>query len=53
MKYVVMVTIPFGVDDTYECEYSGIEHNSLSKAIFEKDKALKHHEVISVRIERR
>lgn len=53
MKYVVMVTIPFGLDDTYECEYSGIEHNSLSKAIFEKDRASKEQGVISARIERR
>lgn len=53
MKYIVMVTIPFGVDDTYECEYSGIEHNSLSKAIFEKDRASKERDIISARIERR
>ena len=52
-KYIVMVTIPFGIDDTYYCEYSGIEHNCLSKAIIEKDKALKEHEVISATIERR
>lgn len=24
--YIVYVTIPFGVDDTLYCEYSGIEH---------------------------
>ena len=53
MKYVVMVTVPFGIDDTYECEYSGIEHASLGRAIIEMDKAKKHKEVISARIERR
>lgn len=53
MKYIVMVTIPFGADDTLECEYSGIEHTSLSKAIFEKDIASKFRDVISARIERR
>ena len=26
--YVIMVTIPFGLDDTYFCEYSGIEHKT-------------------------
>ena len=52
-KYIVMVTIPFGIDDTYYCEYSGIEHSCLSRAIFEKEKALKETNVISATIERR
>lgn len=30
--YKVMVTIPFGVDDTYYCDYTGIEHHNRESA---------------------
>lgn len=26
MKYMVRANVPFGPDDTYDCEYSGVEH---------------------------
>ena len=32
MKYIVMVTIDFGIDDTYEAEYTGEEYTSYEEA---------------------
>ena len=30
--YIVRANIPFGSDDTYDCEYSGIEHSTRDEA---------------------
>ena len=32
MKYKIMVTIPFGKDDTLYCEYNGVEYDTLEAA---------------------
>ena len=51
MIYVVYVTIPFGINDTLYCEYSGTEHHSMVEAKAEKAKADKDPQVISSKIE--
>lgn len=32
MKYKIMVTIPFGADDTLYCEYNGVEYDTYEAA---------------------
>lgn len=32
MKYIVMCSVDFGIDDTYEAEYTGEEYTSYEKA---------------------
>ena len=49
-KYIVMCTIPFGYDDTYFCEYSGIEHDNKKEAVKESNEAIHDKNVISVSI---
>ena len=49
--YKVFVTIPFGVDDTYYCEYSGIEYATYHSAKIEQEQALIDDKVISANIE--
>ena len=49
-KYIVMVTIPFGIDDTYHCEYSGVEHDTIKAANHELNKAIYDKNVISASI---
>ena len=44
--YKVMVTILFGVDDTYYCEYTGIEHYNRESAESELIQAQKEDGVI-------
>lgn len=39
MKYMVRANVPFGPDDTYDCEYSGVEHQSRADAEKELEKA--------------
>ncbi len=39
--YIVKANIPFGPDDTYDCEYSGIEHPTREEAEKELEKAKK------------
>lgn len=39
--FIVRANIPFGPDDTYDCEYSGIEHNTKADAEKELKKANK------------
>lgn len=39
MKYIVRCVIPFGIDDTYDCEYSGTEHETKEAAEKEAAKA--------------
>ena len=39
--YIVRANIPFGPDDTYDCEYSGIEHETRKAAEKELLKAKK------------
>ena len=39
--YIVRANIPFGPDDTYDCEYSGIEHTTRAEAEKELKKAKK------------
>lgn len=39
MKYMVKANVPFGPDDTYDCEYSGVEHQSRADAEKELEKA--------------
>ena len=51
MVYMVYVTIPFGIDDTLYCEYSGVEHDNYLDAKLEKDKADADPQVISSKIE--
>ena len=51
MIYVVYVTVPFGIDDSLYCEYSGIEHHNIADAKAEKAKADKDPQVISSKIE--
>ena len=40
--YEVRANIPFGVDDTYDCEYSGEVHKTKEAAEAELKKARKH-----------
>ena len=49
-KYIVMVTIPFGYDDTYFCEYSGIEHDTIKAANYELNEAIYNKDVLSASI---
>ena len=51
--YIVMVTIPFGIDDTYYCEYSGIEHSTRKEANKELIKAAYDPQVLRAQIEKR
>lgn len=51
MVYVVYVSIPFGVDDTLYCEYSGLQHTNIEDAKKEKQKADKDETVIYSKIE--
>ncbi len=37
--YIVRCNIRFGYDDTYDCEYSGIEHKTRDSAEKELKKA--------------
>ncbi len=39
--YIVRANIPFGIDDTYDCEYSGIEHATREEAEKELQEAKK------------
>ena len=48
--YKVFVTIPFGIDDTYYCEYTGVVHNNINSAYKEALRA-KNDDTISVVIE--
>lgn len=43
--YIVRANIPFGIDDTYDCEYSGIEHDTKEAAEVELMKAKKDHNI--------
>ena len=45
------VSVPFGIDDSLYCEYSGIEHHNIADAKAEKAKADKDPQVISSKIE--
>lgn len=45
-----MVTIPFGYDDTYFCEYSGIEHDTIKAANYELNEAIYNKDVLSASI---
>lgn len=47
IKYIIMVEIIFGADDTLDVEYSGIEHESLEDAIKELQKAAKNEIVLA------
>lgn len=49
--YRVYVTIKFGIDDTYYCEYSGIDHATYHSANIEKEQALMDDGVLSANIE--
>lgn len=51
-RYIVMVNIPFGIDDTYFCEYTGIKHDTLNEAYKELQKAKNDIHVIYATIER-
>lgn len=54
MKYLVMVNVPFGIDDTLNVEYSGIEHNTYDDAEAEMiGKAVDDPQVISAYIAER
>ena len=43
-------SIPFGYDDTYFCEYSGIEHDNKKEAVKESNEAIHDKNVKSVSI---
>ena len=45
MKYMVRANVPFGPDDTYDCEYSGVEHPSRADAEKELEKAKNNKEI--------
>ena len=49
-RYVVMCTVPFGIDDTYFCEYSGVEHKTQKAAKHEAYEAIHNPDVKSVSI---
>lgn len=49
--YKVYVTIPFGIDDTYYCEYSGINRSTYHSAKIEQEQAKLDDGVISATIE--
>ena len=51
MVYVIYVNIPFGVDDTLYCEYTGVQHTNINDAEVEKEKADKDENVIYSKIE--
>ena len=39
MKYIVMVNMNFGIDDTFDGEYSGIIHDTPEAAVNEMTEA--------------
>ena len=49
-KYIVMVTIKFGIDDTLHCEYTGIEHDTYKEANKERFKSIYEKDVLSASI---
>jgi hypothetical protein len=54
MKYIVMANVHFGIDDTLDVEYSGIEHDTYDDAKAEMiGKAIDDPQVISAYIAER